>query len=183
MKDTFKIIGVLTAVCTICAFSLSFVNSMSQQKIALNAEKRIADSIQALVPGSTIKERSLEGEPLYELYDQSGTLQGYAFLAQGQGYQGAIRILAAVDAGLSEIKGIEIIDSVETPGLGAKINDSDFKDQFKGLDANRSIEVVKSKTAGANMIQAISSATITTRAVVTILNERLLSLKKELGRK
>lgn len=196
MKEIIKIITVLTLVCIICAFSLALVQGLAEKKIEFNAAKRVKDAISNLAPGySGIEEIALGEEVVYKLKDQQGKLIGYAFSAQGQGYQGKIKILAVVNPSLSRLEGIEIVDSLETPGLGAKIQEEPFRSQFKGLnlagpiscdkDASGDKDKVQAtsqatKVSGQGQIEAITGATISSRAVVNILNQRINLLRTQL---
>ncbi|MCF7907645.1 MAG: RnfABCDGE type electron transport complex subunit G [Candidatus Omnitrophica bacterium] len=196
MKEIIKIIVVLTLVCIICAFFLALVQGLAEKKIEFNAAKRIKDAISNLAPGySDIEEIVVEEDVIYKLKDKSGKSIGYAFSAQGQGYQGKIKILAVANPSLNRLEGIEIVDSLETPGLGAKIQEEPFSGQFKGLNLGESIQCVKgastdddkvpavsqaTKVYSKSQIEAITGATVSSRAVVNILNERIKILHKQL---
>ncbi|MBU1121199.1 MAG: FMN-binding protein [Candidatus Omnitrophota bacterium] len=182
MKETIKITGVLTSVCVICAFGLAFVFNTAKDKIEENAKKRINQSIFKIEPDTVNVEKIFsDNNVIYKLFNDTNKIIGYAFLADGQGYQGKIKILSVSDPTLKHLIGIEIIDSVETPGLGAKIGDPSFKDQFKGLNTLPKIVYIKDTVEKSNQIQAITGATISSKAVVNILNQRLLKLKDELS--
>ena len=88
------------------------------------------------------------------------------------GYGGEIRLLVGVSPDLSSIAGMEVVQQVETPGLGAKITEEDFRSQFEGLDPTESIDYVKNAEPDQeeNEIQAISGSTISTEAVVEGIN-------------
>jgi electron transport complex protein RnfG len=177
MKETIRITGVLTAVCVICGFFLAFVFGTAKEKIAFNAKKRINDAIADLAPSAkTIDQIQVEDKVVYKLADRYGKLMGYAFLAEGQGYQGKIKMLAVIDAAKKKLQGIEIIESVETPGLGAKIQEGNFKNQFKKLTVTPYLEYTKDDITKDNQIKAITGATVSSKAVVNILNNRIKEL-------
>ncbi|MDD5429712.1 MAG: hypothetical protein PHE97_03205, partial [Candidatus Omnitrophica bacterium] len=89
MKDSAKIVGVLTAVCVICGFLLAFVDAASREKIKANAEAKLKEAISRLVPAAgDIKTVAGKEITFYELADAKGAVIGYAFVAEGQGYQG-----------------------------------------------------------------------------------------------
>ena len=181
MKESLKIISVLTIVCVICAFFLSFVYKNAQTEIKNNQKKRIEDAIDALAPqAQTIQKIDIENQEVYELTDKKDNLIAYAFLAQGQGYQGKIKILAIINSGLDKLEGIEIVGSIETPGLGAKIQEADFKDQFKNLMVTVPIECIKDTPSKKNQITAITGATVSSRAVTNILNKQIKNFKQAL---
>lgn len=137
------------------------------------------NALQAVLPDSNFNELEVIGENQYiiNIYegntaeDGSGEITGYAFLLETtEGYGDAIRIMAAINAeGL--INGIDIIKHSETPGLGAKSDEDEFKDQFAQKSAEV-LEVVKGNSDGQN-IDAIGGATITSRAVTKAVNEAI----------
>lgn len=181
VKGNIKIISVLTLTCIVCAFLLAFVNSLAKEKIAENDKKKTEDAIFKLVPSAKkVESLNLEGETVYKLFDESNQEAGYAFLAKGDGYQGAIKMIAVIDPAFAKLGGIEVIESVETPGLGAKINDDFFKDQFKNLNVTGKIECLKEEVKNDNQIKAISSATISSKAVVNILNKKVEEIRAKL---
>jgi len=179
MKDVFKITAALTITCLVCAFSLALVFNSAKGKIAYNTKKRINDAIVKLSPSADkIDKVNLKGAGLYKLFNKKRDFLGYAFIAEGQGYQGKIKILAVSGPFFKELEGIEVIDSVETPGLGAKIMGEWFKKQFSKVNILSDIECVKKKVKKNNQIQAITGATISSRSVVKILNNRIAYLRK-----
>lgn len=183
MKDNLKIIGILTGVCMLCGFMLAFVFSAAKDRIEQNQREYIYRAIYTLAPfASSVQEEEIEGRTVYRLYDKDSTEAGYAFLCEGQGYQGAIKILFALDPGLQKLLGIEVIESNETPGLGALINEPGFKGYFSGISLSRALEVVKSDPKGGYQIQAITSATVSSKAVVRIVNEGVAELKGIISR-
>lgn len=76
---------------------------------------------------------------------------------------------------LDTIQGIEIVEQIETPGLGGNITNESFKEQFEGLSTEEQISYVKNiePDKQQNEIQAISGATITSRAIVSGINQTL----------
>lgn len=181
MKEMFKIVGVLTSVCIICAFFLSVANSITKVKIELNAKIKIEKAIAILAPAtSAIKEVAFDGGTLYQLFNNQKKLLGFAFLAQGQGYQGLIKILTVINPSLGKLEGIEIVESLETPGLGAKIQDEGFKNQFQNLNVSGEIVSIKDDVARNNQIKAITGATVSSISVVNILNKKIAKLREML---
>ena len=149
MKDIIKITTTLTVVCLICGLALALVYGVAKVKIELNEKKMIQDAITRLAPWAQKIEKTNE---IYKLFAEGEKLKGYAFLSEGQGYQGKIKMLAVIDSKLKKLEGIEIIDSVETPGLGAKIQEDDFRNQFKELNATPAIECIQEEVEEENQI-------------------------------
>ena len=91
---------------------------------------------------------------------------GYAFVAVASGYGGPIELIVALENNFLKddeiiIHSISVVSHSETPGLGERIVESSFEDQFIGIDIN---DVALSKDGG--KIDAISGATISSSAVV-----------------
>ena len=127
MQESIKITAVLTLVCVLCALSLSWIYGVAEERIELNAKQRIEKAIAILSPeAKEVVLGDYTDGAVYKLSDKEGKLIGYAFLAEGQGYQSTIKMLAVVDPSLKRLEGIEVIESVETPGLGAKIQEDSF---------------------------------------------------------
>ncbi|MCF7873046.1 MAG: RnfABCDGE type electron transport complex subunit G [Candidatus Omnitrophica bacterium] len=180
MKEVVKISTTLTLICLICAFLLALAYNAAEGKIALNQKKAIQESINVLAPQATKQKKiKIDNKDLWELY-QDDDLIGYAVIATGQGYGGEIKMMAVVDTNLKQIKGIEIIESNETPGLGSKIQEKDFKNQFKNLKVIKPIEYTKEKPTKPNQIQAITGATISSKSVVKILNKEIEELRDKI---
>jgi len=96
---------------------------------------------------------------------------GYAVVGSGNGFQDTIRLLYGYDPVQRAVKGMYILDSKETPGLGDKIyKDPDFVSQFSHVNVDPTIELVKGGRTADNHIDAITGATISSDAVVKIIN-------------
>jgi electron transport complex protein RnfG len=110
---------------------------------------------------------------IYGGYDEQGDFVGYAIPAAGPGFQDTIAILYGYEPGAKLVVGMEVLESRETPGLGDKIyKDAVFVGGFSALSVEPQIVAVKKGTkSGANEIDAITGATISSKAVVRIINE------------
>lgn len=107
-------------------------------------------------------------ESVLEAYD--GGDAGYALKVVGSGYGGDIEIAMGIDREGS-ITAISIVSSSETAGLGQKASDESFKGQYAGKSAEMVLEVTKQAASSDTQIEAISGATITSRAVTSAINE------------
>lgn len=118
---------------------------------------------------------------VYAGYDEQGLLVGVAVEAQGQGYQDVLRLLYGYSLDCECVVGMKVLESKETPGLGDRIEkDAAFRANFDALDVQlapdgqrllHEIESVKkgSKTEAWH-VEAITGATISSRAVTSIIN-------------
>jgi electron transport complex protein RnfG len=110
---------------------------------------------------------------VYGGYDDGGRFVGYAIPGAGPGFQDTIGLLYGFDAQRRQIMGMEVLESRETPGLGDKIyKDAAFVANFQSLSIDPEIVTVKKGTRSApNEIDAITGATISSKAVARIINE------------
>ena len=128
-----------------------------------------------------------EGVKLFKGSREGKTI--YAKEFSGSGLWGTITGILAVDDTVSQIVGIQIVTHNETPGLGGRIADPWFKEQFRGLKVKKGkIQVTFGAEAGSGktnkeegIADGITGASRTSQAMDTILNNELTLLKKLLG--
>lgn len=120
-----------------------------------------------------VKSDGMDDEMIFAGYDEQGKFTGYAIQGKGPGFQDTIHVLFGYLASNRNITGMEILDSRETPGLGDKIfKDMDFVGEFINLPVTKDIKAVKKgKKTNDNEIDAITGATISSKAVVRIINK------------
>jgi electron transport complex protein RnfG len=119
-------------------------------------------------------EKPTKDEPvIYGGYDEAHAFVGYAVPAAGPGFQDTIALLYGYEPGGKLVVGMEVLESRETPGLGDKIyKDAVFVAGFSTLSVEPEIVAVKKGTKSKpNEIDAITGATISSKAVVRIINE------------
>ncbi|NQT32544.1 MAG: FMN-binding protein [Candidatus Omnitrophica bacterium] len=175
-----RMIVALAIVGTVSGAALVLVYNYSMPKIKVNMKADTERAIKDIFP-QTDKIQNTKEEGVFKAVDSSGKLLGYAFLAEGNGYQGTIKMIAGVDGSITTMNGMEVLESQETPGLGAEIADDKFRKQFNGLSLSHEIEYVKNeKPQQPYEIEAITGATISSRSVVHILNKRIGEIRKAL---
>ena len=181
MRKILQIIIVLTAVGLISGVALVFIYRYTAPLILENQIKETQGAIFKVFPEGVSFEKSRKSKDVFLVKNKSGKSLGYAFTAEGNGYQGKIKLMAGVKQDLKTLSGIEILESQETPGLGHEITTKKFKDQFRKLSSIPEILSTKGKKpVGTNQIEAITGATISSKAVVGILNNKLETLRNEL---
>jgi electron transport complex protein RnfG len=114
-----------------------------------------------------------EDDVLFAGYAADGALVGYAIPTAGPGFQDIIRVLYGYLPDKRQVSGMEVLESRETPGLGDKIyKDLAFVANFDALAVDPEIVAVKKGTkTQPNQVDAITGATISSKAVVRIINE------------
>ncbi|MFO7891261.1 MAG: FMN-binding protein [bacterium] len=123
---------------------------------------------------------------VYVLQKNNGTLRGYGFPLRGKGLWGTITAFAVVSPDLTHMIGIDFTEQSETPGLGARITESEFKYYFRGLKLTgffnstdqTPVRMVSHKDESnkenpTSSFQAITGATQTCNGVRTMLNTDL----------
>jgi electron transport complex protein RnfG len=177
-----KMIVTLTTVMVLSGLVLAGTFTGLSPMIEANRVAALNESLAAIFAGPDLPAEDLSFEQvesdaptIYRGTNAAGALLGYAVRVETQGYGGAITLLVGLSPDLSTIMGIEVVEQVETPGLGGNITTDSFKEQFAGLDAGEAVSYVKNvePDPDRNEIQAISGATITSRAVVSGINTTL----------
>lgn len=172
-----KMILTLSTVALISGTALALVYSALLPRIQHNQQVALERSLSALFEKGESPEFSeidTDGPTIYRA-NAGGEPIGYAVRVVTTGYGGEISLLVGISPDLERITGMEVVEHVETPGLGAKIDGKPFKEQFSGLKPQEKISYVKGEPAQKqeNEIQAISGATISTKAVVGGVNKTM----------
>lgn len=159
----------LFVICLVATLLLAVVNGITLDKIAEQTAKSEAEARVAVLQDATDFN---EKDGYYEGIDANGNVVGYVFNCVGtsKGYGGEISVTVGIDKD-GVVTGIVPGDlSNETPGLGQNALKNSFKAQFIGKSGT--IGVAKSAPAE-NEIQALTSATITSKAVTSAVNVAL----------
>jgi len=110
---------------------------------------------------------------------------GWAFSVSGSGFADKIELVVVVDNSFEKMMGYGVLSSNETPGFGDKINDPElFGNQFKGVPVGQfKLIMTGDRSKIDSEIVAISGATISSEAVVRILNDSLEQIKEQMQKK
>ena len=167
LKNAFPII-MLTIVVAVCVTLLTYVDSLTRDRIEAQEEEKVQNMLSAMFPEMSRYEFK---DDIYMIYSNSDKV-GYAFIAIGKGYGGDINILVGLEDETT-IKGITIISHKETPGLGTRITEPFFTDMFRGINID---DVALRRDGG--QIDAITSSTISSSAVVDAVRNTALEKVK-----
>jgi electron transport complex protein RnfG len=183
VSQRLRMVIVLTTIALLSGGVLALTYLVGRDAIEANQIREQRRSIFEVVPDVESYEQRSQGELTYfECRDSSGDLAGFALPAEGNGYQGTIKLMIGLSADLRTITGIEVLEQVETPGLGGRISDHIFQEQFRGLAALPVLSYIKNrKPEGPSQIQAITGATISTRSTLSIINRTLEQAQAVLG--
>jgi electron transport complex protein RnfG len=107
-------------------------------------------------------------------FDESGAPAGVALAAAEPGFQDVIGLIFGYEPAQGRVLGMKVLESKETPGLGDKIEkDSAFVREFRGVVAPLEGAKESRATGGEREIVMITGATISSRAIIDIINHRL----------
>lgn len=159
------------------ALIIGIVYQFTEPKISDNKINVENQSI-ILVAGEKAKTFKRVQEEDYNyvvVYNEDEDQIGYVLKVTKRGYSSDIKMLVGLDQQLNII-GLKILEQTETPGLGSRIEESNFLKQFINKNAEK-MDLTKDE----GDIDAITGATISSRAVVSGIKEEILKFKKELG--
>ena len=178
IKMIIKVGFTLFAITAVAALVLGFVNGLTEPVIEANTAKKQEIAMQKVLPDATaFSPISYTGELVSEISEGKNTADetvGYAVMVEPVGYGGEISMAVGVDTD-GVVTGVDIISQSETAGLGANCTKEDFKNQFIGKEYE--ITVTKNGAQG-NSIDAISSATITSKAVTLGVNTAIKAVNE-----
>lgn len=114
---------------------------------------------------------------IYEA-EKDGKKLGYAFPVEGNGLWGTIKGYAAVDENINTLLGVDFVSHSETPGLGGRIDEMWFKNQFRNIDLDRDNKnYLEYRPAADGNVDAITGATLTSKSVKNLLNQDIEEFK------
>ena len=162
----------LFLICLVVTAALALTNSVTVDKIAENEAQSKQESMLNVCPDAASFDELIP-DVLYEGKDSSGSTVGYAISTATQGYGGQVKVMTGIKDGV--IIGVDVFyNDDETPGLGKNTSNGSFREQYKGLTVNADIVVSKDASSGdAQTVDAVTSATISSRAVTKAVNEAL----------
>ncbi len=170
-----KMILSITLVCLVSAGLLSWVYSVTEPIIKEGIREKLGGQLKEVFPPAySFASLVVEGDTvlkdtLWLASDSAGIQIGIVFKVFPQGYGGAIETLVGLtnDTTVVAIRPATPGEGLkETPGLGVRVIELWFRDQFKGKKGN---EVLLKKDGGT--IDAITAATISSKAVADGVRE------------
>ncbi|MGM0370622.1 MAG: RnfABCDGE type electron transport complex subunit G [Bacillota bacterium] len=166
-----KLVIVLTLIMIISAGILTFVQQKTKPIIDQHAKEKQESAILTVLPGAEkYEQESKDGLTLYRGIDNSGNTVGYAMTNSGQGFQSVLKLMIGFDLEQDELLKIKILDQAETPGLGSRISEEEFKSQFAGKDFSDSFTAKED-------VDAISGATISSQAIADVIEDAINKLE------
>jgi electron transport complex protein RnfG len=160
---------ILGAICLAATLVLAVTYEVTRPKIEAQLKQEEQAALKAIIPSAdSFSEKSIGGIEYFDA-KKGGETIGYCIRVVANGYNGYIRMILGIDkAGI--IKGMDVLEQYETPGLGSKIDevrpgekDPWFLRQFIGKHA-ATVTIKKD-------VDAITGATISSKAVTDAANK------------
>lgn len=162
----------LTAIALVAAAALAALNGVTKEPIAKAQQEKVNKAISAVLPAfDRLEDKTVDGNLCHLGYDAEGNLVGAAVEAgNDKGFGGHLQLMVGFDE-KGSVYGYQILETHETPGLGAKA-DQWFQQGNKGdiMGQNPADAALAVKKDGGS-VDAISGSTITSRAFLAIVNE------------
>jgi len=188
MKESTKMVLVLTVIAMLSGAVLSLVYHLTYDRIQNNQARELYGSIFAVLPGavdvkvieahgvsnveddrSTLSNKEDKDKKpllLYEALAENGEPVGFAYVSEGAGFKGLIKVMIGIDHKTEKITGIKILEHSETPNIGTRVEDESFRNQFVGKTVSDPIAIGKD-------IDAVSGATVSSTAVTEAVRKDL----------
>lgn len=191
MSKIVRLGSILFVITAATGLALGGVQALTRGPIARSREQQKQEALRSTLP---------EAESFTELPSpKTGSIEqifagyrgkdaaGYSFILKTKGFGGPLKIAAGITA-QGTLAGIAILESSETPGLGAKASDPSFTGQFRRKPAKKPLHVYRNggteavssatkKKDGSvregTPVNAISGATVTSKAVADAVNDAL----------
>jgi electron transport complex protein RnfG len=180
MNKALQMLVVLTLIGIVSGGLLAIVSQWAEPFIIANQKAATEAAIFRVQPEAKNYQQLENAQmELYKVMNENNENSGYALVYEGNGFSGKIRLIAGLSDDLNYISAIEILEQIETPGLGTKITEEPFTSLFIKLETNPKIEWIKgAEPTKPNQVQTITGATISSKAVIDILNDGIARLKK-----
>ena len=181
MREIIKLAIVLTLICGLSATALTIARHTLSDRIEKQNDFYVrGPALQRLFerPAEELLDQKINLEfpdgtyPVFYFKD-GDEVTGLAVEAPGGGgYGGPVIVMIGIDHQKEVSLGMEIIGHNETPGLGSRIENTEFRRQWKGLSLRERVDL---RSRGGT-IDAVSGATYSSSAVVNGTNQVILLL-------
>ena len=173
MRNVITLGVILMVICAVAAGALAATNNVTAPIIQAQEAQKVQESLKEVLPNADEFEEQKdlqlpEGVQSVYFAKSGGEDVGIIAVVSPSGYGGPVSIMVGIE-NEGKISAVRILSHSETAGLGAKITEPSFYEQFTGQSVDKELKV--SKDGGE--IDAISAATISSRAVTNGVNRAI----------
>lgn len=196
-KINYKSVLFMVIITVIFTGALATINELTKSRVLLNQELKEQKALLYVLDLPTPKSNAIEVNAMfrssfkevnkgslsyYEAY-KDGLLVGYVFPFEGDAVWGHLRGFIGLTTDLQNVLGVYFLSHSETPGLGGRIDEMQYKEQFRGISikGNESNYIIYRPNPD-GQVDSITGATGTSNAVRRILNanlDHILKIMKE----
>ena len=177
MREVVQMVLVLFGISTVCGAALSGIRQATAERIEyqvlMNVQGPKVNKVLAGSENDLISDRAkllVKGEKLLLFVGKKGGRPwAVAYETTGKGFGGELKLMVGYDLKEDKLVGIEVVSHKETPGLGSRVTEDQFKSQFAG----REIDARFLLKNGGGDIDAVSGATISSRAVCEAIRKSI----------
>jgi len=182
MSEIIRMVLVLSIITGICTTALTAANIQLGPQVEKQTdfyvrgpalERLLGKPAEEVLGNKVIIQTGEQEVPVFFVKDGE-TVSTLAIEAIGKGgFGGDLRIMVGIDLKAGNLAGMEVVSHSETPGLGARIEEPAFRDQWQGLPTDKPVALA----GDGGTIDAITGATTTSGAAVRGTNEALLFVR------
>ncbi|MDP8217479.1 MAG: RnfABCDGE type electron transport complex subunit G [Candidatus Theseobacter exili] len=187
MREFVKLSLSLSIACLIAAIVLAIVHAITAGPIDEQNKRAELEAVTRTLPNydnDPVADKKIltirDEQKTFYIGKKDGKVVGVAFETFGEGYSGKIFVMVGITPE-GVVSGIQIRSQQETPGLGARITEPSFYNQYKDVSLSMKKGLVNGKLAvdkdGGN-VDSITGATISSRGVTQAVNIALEIFKK-----
>lgn len=195
-KFTMKPIIFMVVLTVVYTTVLAGINAVTEERIALN--EKLSEQLSFLyvldmtpetieapevnrLYQERVEESQVNGDIVYEAYEEDGSLYAYIVPMVGGALWGELRGIVAIAPDFETVLGIDFLSHSETPGLGGRIDEPAFKEQFRGIeiDPESGGDYLVYRPSPGGQVDSISGATQTSIAVRNIFNDTMEEFMSE----
>jgi len=196
-KSPLYVLAFMIIITALCGAAISFVQysmrdtleanaRLARNRTILRAFNLISDQTPAatydrLLSGNLITDTVGNAQHKWERFTRKSGPPSIGFIFKGMGFWDIITGILVLTPDMSEILAFDIIEQKETPGLGARIEETAFKKQFAGYRLNWNSDKPfffgESPDGAHKKVDAITGATQTSMALERIINNELTAFR------
>jgi Na+-transporting NADH:ubiquinone oxidoreductase subunit C len=173
-----------------CGFSLLLIGfaRLTDDKVKMNAQMAFERAVVGVFPELSAKNNAQIHQIFTDLFDydeatkayvytKDGQLKGYAVPFAGPGFWDEIEGVLGMAVDKQTVTGITFYKQTETPGLGARIDEEEFRNQFSGLQIQQTAQPIGIRPATRQLdkheVHAVTGATQTSIRLEKLINDNL----------
>ena len=175
---------------------------LTRERVEVNQKVAFERAVLSVLPGLYERGEKVSGLELHKRFAEkvsepdkdsagayvlreSGKIVAYALPIEGRGFWATIKGVIGIEADRKTVTGIAFYQQNETPGLGAEIAKSEFRDQFKGKVLSlgeRPLSIKRPETVlDESSVHAVTGATQTSTRLEKIINDGVKQWQKQMA--